>query len=239
MRVAGQRLTDIAIRQPFLLRTAEPVPDAAKGLPLTELRRIGKRIAFGFDNDIWIVIHLMIAGRLHWHEQAPKPTRRMLASLGFESGVVTLTEAGTRRRAAMHVVAGDAALTIWIACALAAAPLLAIFAVLGRRYPDAGGVAAIMKRPFGDAGYVPATFLFLGAVAVGLPFDRDALLAQTRSMLAVKSGLPGTLNPASVAATAKASQDSVKSSRNAAGNSALCSRLIAMGMYAGLVMNVV
>jgi len=107
-RILGKTLLRADIAGPFLVRTVEPPASAAHGHSIRELRRIGKRIAVGFDNDVWLVLHLMIAGRLHWSEKAKKPDgRRTLAALVFDSGCLTLTEAGSRKRAALHVVLGD------------------------------------------------------------------------------------------------------------------------------------
>lgn len=105
-RIAGHRLTRARILGPALLRTVDPPLEAAFGSRVRELRRVGKRIAIGMDNDVWLVLHLMIAGRLHWN----KPGRRPVAAFEFTSGSVTLTEAGTRKRASLHVVAGEAGL---------------------------------------------------------------------------------------------------------------------------------
>jgi formamidopyrimidine-DNA glycosylase len=110
-RVMGRVLERVQLADVFVLRTAIPPIDALAGRRVTALRRVGKRIAFGFDDGRWLVIHLMIAGRLQWAEGAAKPTgRNVLAHLRFENGTVTLTEAGTKRRAAMHVLADEAAL---------------------------------------------------------------------------------------------------------------------------------
>ena len=109
-RISGARLSNVAISNPFLLRTADPPVEAAVGARVVAIERIGKRIAIGMDNDIWLVLHLMIAGRLHWHARPPRPSRRVLAVLEFESGTLSLTEAGTRKRASLHVVAGRDAL---------------------------------------------------------------------------------------------------------------------------------
>jgi formamidopyrimidine-DNA glycosylase len=102
-------LTTTRIAHPFLLRTFEPPISALHGRRVVELRRIGKRIAFGFEGDHWLVIHLMIAGRLHWFEAGVKPRggRNVLASFTFESGTLTLTEAGSKRRASLSVFAGS------------------------------------------------------------------------------------------------------------------------------------
>ncbi len=110
-RIGGHMLERVQIAGPFLLRTASPPIDSLQGRKVTALRRIGKRIAIGFDNDIWLVFHLMIAGRLHWSEKRKVPDgRRTLAALDFDSGTLTLTEAGARKRASLHVVEGEAAL---------------------------------------------------------------------------------------------------------------------------------
>jgi formamidopyrimidine-DNA glycosylase len=110
-RILNSTLAHAQIAGPFLLRTTDPPIDAAVSHKVTELRRIGKRIAIGFDNGIWIVLHLMIAGRLHWSERRKTPDgRRTLAALDFDKGTLALTEAGSRKRASLHVVAGEAAL---------------------------------------------------------------------------------------------------------------------------------
>jgi formamidopyrimidine-DNA glycosylase len=110
-RILNRTLERVQIAGPSLLRTADPSPQAAEGRTVVELRRIGKRIAIGFDNGVWLVLHLMIAGRLHWSDKVKKPDgRRTLAAFLFDSGCLTLTEAGTRKRASLHVVQGDAGL---------------------------------------------------------------------------------------------------------------------------------
>jgi formamidopyrimidine-DNA glycosylase len=107
-RIRGRTLLRADVASPFLLRTIDPPPSACVGHAVTRLRRIGKRIAIGFDSDIWMVLHLMIAGRLHWTERAKKPDgRRTLAAWVFDSGCLTLTEAGSQKRASLHVVAGE------------------------------------------------------------------------------------------------------------------------------------
>ena len=107
-RILGHLLERIQIRGPFLLRTARPPIEAIQGHTAKELRRVGKRIALKFDNELWLVFHLMIAGRLHWVEKRVTPDgRRTLAALEFDSGTLTLTEAGTKKRASLHVVDGD------------------------------------------------------------------------------------------------------------------------------------
>jgi formamidopyrimidine-DNA glycosylase len=110
-RVLGHTLEHVQIAGPSLLRTAEvPVADA-EGQTVAAIRRVGKRIAIGLDNQLWLVLHLMIAGRLHWSEKAKKPDgRRTLAAFLFDSGCLTFTEAGSRKRASLHLVRGEAAL---------------------------------------------------------------------------------------------------------------------------------
>jgi formamidopyrimidine-DNA glycosylase len=110
-RLEGQRLTGIRLYNPFLLRTAEPPLESLVGARAVEFARLGKRIVLGFDTDTYLVLHLMIAGRLHWAEQPPrKPNRRTSAAFEFESGTLVLTEAGTQKRAALHVAADRSAL---------------------------------------------------------------------------------------------------------------------------------
>jgi formamidopyrimidine-DNA glycosylase len=110
-RVVGQRLIHASARSPFLLRTADPPLSATAGQVVREVRRVGKQIAIGLANDLWLAIHLKIAGRLHWASARPtKGGRNLLATFEFDSGWLWLTEAGTQRRAAMHVVAGEAGL---------------------------------------------------------------------------------------------------------------------------------
>lgn len=102
-RVLNERLERVEFKTPFLLRTVTPPVKAAEGQTVRRLRRVGKRIAFGFENDVWIVLHLMIAGRLHWQRKAGK----VLASFVFSSGILNLTEAGTQHRASLHMAQGD------------------------------------------------------------------------------------------------------------------------------------
>lgn len=112
-RVVGRVLQKIRIEHIFVLRTALPPVDSLAGKKVVALRRLGKRIAFGFEDGKWLVLHLMIAGRLQWTEGTGKPAaRNALAHLVFENGTLTLTEAGTKRRAALHVVADEAGLTL-------------------------------------------------------------------------------------------------------------------------------
>jgi formamidopyrimidine-DNA glycosylase len=110
-RIQGRRLERIAVATPFLLRSTEPSPRDCEGRRVVAIRRLGKRIAIGLDGDLWLVLHLMIAGRLHWYApRAKRPRRPILAAFEFESGTLTLTEAGTKRRASLYVVRGEAAL---------------------------------------------------------------------------------------------------------------------------------
>lgn len=105
-RLIKKKLVEVKFNSPFLLRTVEPAIEEFIGQPLLKLRRIGKRIAFGFNNDHWLVIHLMVAGRLQWADAGKKlPARKSLASFEFESGHLLLTEAGSKRRAALHLFA--------------------------------------------------------------------------------------------------------------------------------------
>ena len=106
-RLIGQTLEEIRLASPFLLRTAEPPLALARGRRVRELRRIGKRIAIGLDRDLWLVLHLMIAGRLHWRPPGAKLSgRNQLAAFDFTAGSLLLTEAGTKRRASLHVMQG-------------------------------------------------------------------------------------------------------------------------------------
>jgi formamidopyrimidine-DNA glycosylase len=110
-RIAGHTLTQAQIASPFLLRTIDPPVSACIGHKVTALRRVGKRIAIGFENDVWLVLHLMIAGRLHWSEKAKKADgRRTLAAFVFDNGCLTLTEAGSQKRASLHMAQGEAGL---------------------------------------------------------------------------------------------------------------------------------
>src|SRR5438067_2482499 len=116
-RIPGHTLERIEIAGPFLLRTAVPPIDSAQNCKVVALRRVGKRIAIGLEADpardgdeepLWLVLHLMIAGRLHWSERRVTPDgRRTLAAFHFDSGTLTLTEAGARKRASLHLVRGE------------------------------------------------------------------------------------------------------------------------------------
>jgi formamidopyrimidine-DNA glycosylase len=106
-RVLDRTLARIQIINPFVLRSVEPPIAAAQSKRVAGLRRLGKRIVIGLEGDLFLVIHLMIAGRLHWHATPPRINRRRtLAALTFEPGTLTLTEAGTKRRASIYLVRG-------------------------------------------------------------------------------------------------------------------------------------
>ena len=110
-RILGQPLEQVRLGSVFLLRTVEPPIASVEGCTVREIRRIGKRIAIGVDGDVWLVLHLMIAGRLHWRpRQAKLAGRNALAAFDFASGSLLLTEAGSKRRASLHVLAGEEAL---------------------------------------------------------------------------------------------------------------------------------
>jgi len=110
-RIRQRRLQRIVLKNPFLLRTAQPPLEDCTGRCVLELRRLGKRIAIGLEGDRWLVLHLMIAGRLHWYVSGHRGRiRSALLYLEFEHGTLTLTEAGTKRRASLHVVDGSAGL---------------------------------------------------------------------------------------------------------------------------------
>jgi len=110
-RIVEETLERVRIVTPFLLRTVEPPVTQVEGTTVREIRRIGKRIAFGMENNFWLVLHLMIAGRLHWRPRGAKLTgRQYLAAFDFPNGSLTLTEAGSKRRASLHIVSGEEAL---------------------------------------------------------------------------------------------------------------------------------
>ncbi|HEX7023339.1 MAG TPA: DNA-formamidopyrimidine glycosylase family protein [Gemmatimonadales bacterium] len=110
-RIVGQPLVSVTLRNPFILRSVEPRVEAAIGRRVRALRRIGKRIVFDFGDGLFLVIHLMIAGRFRWAAAGAKgPGRSTLAAFDFPSGRLSLTEAGTRRRASLHMVQGEVAL---------------------------------------------------------------------------------------------------------------------------------
>jgi formamidopyrimidine-DNA glycosylase len=118
-RILGRTLERARSTSPFLLRTAEPPLSSIEGRRVVRLRRMGKRICFGFEGDLWLVLHLMIAGRLHWKDydnvsrtkvSKAKPSKLNLAAFDFDNGTLTLTEAGSRRRASLRLVVGEAGL---------------------------------------------------------------------------------------------------------------------------------
>jgi formamidopyrimidine-DNA glycosylase len=111
-RIVAQPLVRVRLASPFLLRTAQPPIKSVEGRVVRELRRIGKRIAIGIEGDLWLVLHLMIAGRLHWRSpEAKLAGRHSLAAFDFPNGSLVLTEAGTKHRASLHVLAGEEGLS--------------------------------------------------------------------------------------------------------------------------------
>ena len=110
-RIVGHTLIRVVVRSPFLLRSINPPLSASEGATAAEVRRVGKQIAIGVAGGLWLAIHLKIAGRLHWNTVAPGlKSRNMLAAFEFDNGWLWLTEAGTQRRASLHVAEGDAEL---------------------------------------------------------------------------------------------------------------------------------
>jgi formamidopyrimidine-DNA glycosylase len=106
-RIVGQQLERVRLQSAFLLRTALPPLESVEGRMVRELRRLGKRIAIGLEGNLWLVLHLMIAGRLHWRPPAAKLTgRQSLAAFDFPNGSLVLTEAGSKRRASLYVLGG-------------------------------------------------------------------------------------------------------------------------------------
>src|SRR5271154_2468672 len=107
-RIVGQPLLQVRLTSAFLLRTVQPPLASVDGSIVRELRRIGKRIAIGVEGDLWLVLHLMIAGRLHWRPPGAKLAgRQSLAAFDFPDGSLVLTEAGSKRRASLHMVGGE------------------------------------------------------------------------------------------------------------------------------------
>jgi formamidopyrimidine-DNA glycosylase len=113
-RILGQRLEGVRFMSPFLLRTAAPAVESVEGKKVVELRRLGKRICIALEGGTWLVLHLMIAGRLHWHHKSAKKLplggRQNLAAFEFSSGTLLWTEAGSEKRASLHLAAGEAGL---------------------------------------------------------------------------------------------------------------------------------
>ena len=110
-RIVGRTLERVRVASVSVLRTADPPLASAEGRVVREVRRVGKRIAIGLEGDLWLVLHLMIAGRLHWRPPAAKLAgRNDLAAFDFPEGTLVLTEAGSKRRASLHLVRGEAAL---------------------------------------------------------------------------------------------------------------------------------
>lgn len=107
-KIVGEELEQVRLGSPFLLRTVEPPLSSVEGRRVRELRRIGKRIAIGLEGDLWLVLHLMIAGRLHWKAKNAKLAgRNQLAAFDFANGTLVLTEAGSKRRASLHLFEGE------------------------------------------------------------------------------------------------------------------------------------
>ena len=107
-RILGQPLEKVRLASPFLLRSVQPPLPAAEGRTVQKVKRIGKRIAIGLEGDLWLVLHLMIAGRLHWKKREAKlGGRQNLAAFDFPNGSLVLSEAGSKRRASLHVVSGE------------------------------------------------------------------------------------------------------------------------------------
>lgn len=112
-RIVGKALQRVRLASPFLLRTIEPPLTSVEGQRVEGIRRVGKRIAIGFDNGLWLVLHLMIAGRLHWRAAGAKLAgRQNLAAFDFADGSIVLSEAGSKRRASLHIVQGEEGLRI-------------------------------------------------------------------------------------------------------------------------------
>ena len=108
-KLIGKRIDALRFGNPFVLRSIEPEPGECAGARVIDARRVGKRIALRLDNDLWIVMHLMIAGRFEWRDRAPMLTaKNRIASIDFEHGALLVTEAGTKKRASIHIVDGEA-----------------------------------------------------------------------------------------------------------------------------------
>jgi formamidopyrimidine-DNA glycosylase len=112
-RIEGQALVRVRLKNPFLLRTAVPAIDSVAGRRVVNLRRIGKRIVIGLEGELFLVVHLMIAGRLHWRDaDTSREPRNTLAVFEFENCHLYLTEAGSKRRASLHLIEGESALHV-------------------------------------------------------------------------------------------------------------------------------
>ncbi len=110
-RLVGQTLIEVEVATPFLLRSVEPILSTAHNQHVIEIRRLGKRIAIGLDNNLWLLLHLMIAGRLHWRtERTTMKRKNNLAQFIFSDGIVLLTEAGHKKRASLYLLDGETAL---------------------------------------------------------------------------------------------------------------------------------
>ena len=110
-RIVGERLERVRVNNPFVVRTFEPPLEAINGKRVRQIRQVGKRIAIGLDDALWLVLHLMIAGRLHWKPPGAKVSGKFnLAAFDFSKGSLLLTEAGTKRRASLYLLQGDNAL---------------------------------------------------------------------------------------------------------------------------------
>ncbi len=106
-KLRGETLEAIRLGNPFVLRSVEPAIDTAIGATVSDVRRLGKRIALGLDNDVWLIIHLMVAGRLHWQDSPPPlSARNRVACFDFASGSLLLTETGTKKRASLYLAEG-------------------------------------------------------------------------------------------------------------------------------------
>lgn len=110
-RILGERLEDVRLASPFLLRSVEPPLGVVRGRTVSGVRRLGKRVVIALEAGLFLVLHLMIAGRLHWRARGARPPGKVgLAAFDFASGTLVLTEAGSKRRASLHVVRGEEAL---------------------------------------------------------------------------------------------------------------------------------
>jgi formamidopyrimidine-DNA glycosylase len=133
-RIVGQRLEQIRLASPFLLRTAQPPLASVEGRIVRELRRVGKRIAIGLENDLWLMLHLMIAGRLHWRApQAKVAGRQNLAAFDFPNGSLVLTEAGAKRRASLHILDSEDSLRSFDAGGIDISPAISVPFARGSR----------------------------------------------------------------------------------------------------------